>query len=129
MPAGFRSFTLTAGDVLYLPRGFPHEAFTASASSVHLTVGVHAYRWADLLGEALALFAAEELEPRRALPPKFLDNALDAARLSRLASEFAHALTDTTLAERAKARLHTRLLETSKAASRGTSAPWTPSPT
>ena len=34
-------FTLEAGDTLYLPRGWPHEAFAADEESLHLTVGLH----------------------------------------------------------------------------------------
>ena len=49
-----REVRLEAGDLLYIPRGFVHEAFTSEQASLHLTVGVNVYRWADLLGEALA---------------------------------------------------------------------------
>jgi hypothetical protein len=119
VPAGFRSSTLSAGDVLYLPRGFPHEALTAGESSVHLTVGVHVYRWADLLREALDLYAEDELELRQALPPAFLDGSLDGAGFSELATRFARALTESSLADRAKVRLGTRLLAASRAAGRG----------
>lgn len=117
--AGFRSWTVSAGDVLYLPRGFPHEAMTTGESSVHLTVGVHVYRWVDLLREALDFFAEDELEPRQALPPAFLDDSLDGARLSELATRFARALTESSLADRAKERLGTGLLGAGKAAGRG----------
>jgi lysine-specific demethylase/histidyl-hydroxylase NO66 len=37
--------TLTTGDCLYLPRGFPHAAETIEAASSHLTVGVLAITW------------------------------------------------------------------------------------
>lgn len=37
--------TLEAGDVLYLPRGFPHCAETVEEASAHLTVGVMALTW------------------------------------------------------------------------------------
>ena len=47
-----REVQLEAGDLLYIPRGFVHEAFTSEQASLHLTVGVNVYRWADLLGEA-----------------------------------------------------------------------------
>jgi len=33
-------FTLQAGDVLYLPRGWIHDARTFSTDSLHVTVGV-----------------------------------------------------------------------------------------
>ncbi len=37
--------TLTTGDCLYLPRGFPHAAETIEAASSHLTFGVLAVTW------------------------------------------------------------------------------------
>jgi lysine-specific demethylase/histidyl-hydroxylase NO66 len=111
-----RELTLRRGDLLYIPRGFPHEATTASTSSLHLTVGVHAFRWSDLMREALALHAAEKVDFRTALPPGFLDAPLDMVQVSELASDFASAVTDSSLMERASARLAARLLNNGKAA-------------
>ncbi|CAK9079520.1 unnamed protein product [Durusdinium trenchii] len=37
--------TLRAGDVLYVPRGFVHEAKTSSLSSLHLTVAIPTFDW------------------------------------------------------------------------------------
>lgn len=48
-----REIPLQAGDLLYLPRGHVHEAFTCESASMHLTIGVNVFRWADLLHEAL----------------------------------------------------------------------------
>jgi ribosomal protein L16 Arg81 hydroxylase len=48
-----REFRLTAGDLLYIPRGYVHEARTTDASSIHATVGVRSYKWTDLLSELL----------------------------------------------------------------------------
>jgi len=39
---------LAPGDVLYIPRGFPHEAGAREEASVHLTVGVNAKTWLDV---------------------------------------------------------------------------------
>ena len=33
--------TLRAGDTLYIPRGWPHEAASADEASLHITVGLH----------------------------------------------------------------------------------------
>jgi hypothetical protein len=46
-------FTLSAGDCLYLPRGFPHAAEAVDAASSHLTVGVMALTWHQVLRAAL----------------------------------------------------------------------------
>jgi hypothetical protein len=43
------SVRLQPGDVLYLPRGFPHDAKSEDDVSLHLTLGVFATTWSDLL--------------------------------------------------------------------------------
>jgi ribosomal protein L16 Arg81 hydroxylase len=44
---------LNAGDLLYLPRGFVHEARTQDEASIHLTVGFEAPTWADVIEECV----------------------------------------------------------------------------
>jgi bifunctional lysine-specific demethylase and histidyl-hydroxylase NO66 len=58
--------TLRAGDTLYLPRGWLHEAATSETNSLHLTVGVNAYTWMDAFKAALDA-CAEEVAFRRAV--------------------------------------------------------------
>ena len=58
---------LEAGDALYLPRGYVHAALTTDVDSVHLTIGVLATTWHDVLADVVALAAAEEAF-RDALP-------------------------------------------------------------
>jgi hypothetical protein len=76
--------TLEAGDTLYLPRGWPHEAVAADAHSLHITVGLHPQTRIDALRDALSECAGE-VEFRRALdadgmlPPELLERL--AARL------------------------------------------------
>jgi JmjC domain len=50
---------LRAGDTLYLPRGWLHEAKTSDYDSLHLTIGVTAYTWIDATRDALAECEAE----------------------------------------------------------------------
>lgn len=57
--------TLRAGDTLYLPRGWLHEALTSASDSLHLTVGVNVYTWVDAFKAALAR-CERELGFRRA---------------------------------------------------------------
>jgi hypothetical protein len=45
--------TLRAGDTLYLPRGWLHQAMTSSTDSLHITVGVNVYTWLDAFKAAL----------------------------------------------------------------------------
>lgn len=53
LPAEFlavrpQEITLQTGDVLYLPRGFVHEAVAEKDSSLHLTLSVQAATWSDV---------------------------------------------------------------------------------
>jgi len=52
--------TLSAGDLLYLPRGFVHTTETSEHFSSHVTLAVTVYTWIDL--------AIEYLQGARALP-------------------------------------------------------------
>lgn len=60
-------FTLHAGDALYLPRGWLHEALTSETDSLHVTVGINAYTWLDAFMEALEE-CGDDVEFRRAVP-------------------------------------------------------------
>jgi ribosomal protein L16 Arg81 hydroxylase len=77
--------TLREGDTLYLPRGWPHEAMTGDAESLHLTVGLHPRTRLDALRAALDA-CADDVELRRALGP---DGALPDDLLDRLAARLA----------------------------------------
>jgi Cupin superfamily protein len=59
--------TLVPGDVLYIPRGFPHAARTGSESSLHLTIGLHTLTWWALVHDALRSRPAL----RRSVPRSF----------------------------------------------------------
>jgi bifunctional lysine-specific demethylase and histidyl-hydroxylase NO66 len=65
------TYELKAGDALYVPRGFLHEAVTTDEPSLHLAFGINVHRWFDVLENAAnhALAAlTEEAEHRKALP-------------------------------------------------------------
>ncbi len=55
---------LEAGDTLYLPRGWPHEATTSDDESLHLTIGMHPPTRLDALRMALG-----RVRRRRGVPP------------------------------------------------------------
>ena len=74
--------TLEAGDTLYLPRGWPHQAATAEGESLHLTVGLHPPTRLDALRQALDACAGD-VEFRRAVGE---DGELPAELLERLAA-------------------------------------------
>jgi ribosomal protein L16 Arg81 hydroxylase len=44
---------LRPGDMLYLPRGWLHEALTSETDSLHLTIGVNVVTWLDAFKAAL----------------------------------------------------------------------------
>jgi Cupin superfamily protein len=78
---------LRAGDTMYLPRGWLHQALTSDSDSLHITVGVNVRRWID---EARAELDAQEddIAYRRTIdadePPELplldADEARDRAR-------------------------------------------------
>lgn len=64
-------FTLQPGQILYLPRGYPHAATTTHEPSDHLTVGLIAINWMRYMRHALDL-AASRGELRASLPADLL---------------------------------------------------------
>jgi len=72
--------TLHAGDTLYLPRGWLHDALTSETDSLHVTVGINLHTWVDAL--RLALDECEDdVEFRRSVPE---DGAMSADLVERL---------------------------------------------
>jgi ribosomal protein L16 Arg81 hydroxylase len=59
--------TLRAGDTLYLPRGWLHDALTSETDSLHITVGVNVHTWVDAFRAALTA-CADDVEFRRSVP-------------------------------------------------------------
>jgi hypothetical protein len=76
---------LNDGDLLYIPRGWPHEALTSELPSLHLTVGIHSAKWVDLVQEAILQMADRDVRWRRSLPPGWLSSP---GPLAAAASEF-----------------------------------------
>ena len=83
-------FVLRAGDTLYLPRGWLHQAETSDTDSLHLTIGINAYTWLDAAKSALSE-AEQELAFRHGVEP----GADEADRLAeRLSAELDPALVE-----------------------------------
>ena len=59
---------LGAGDTMYLPRGWLHDALTTDSESLHLTIGVKVYTWLDAVKAALG-DCEDDLGFRRSVPP------------------------------------------------------------
>jgi ribosomal protein L16 Arg81 hydroxylase len=74
-PEGFEAgkqideFVLHAGDLAYVPRGVVHDAIATDEVSLHITTGLLATRWIDLLLDALADLAHRDAAFRHAVPP------------------------------------------------------------
>ncbi len=66
--------TLEAGDMMYIPRGVPHEAFTSDESSLHITICVYPTQWIDLLTKSIQQLAHTNLALRKSLPFGYLNN-------------------------------------------------------
>ncbi|MGH3442774.1 MAG: cupin domain-containing protein [Nitriliruptorales bacterium] len=98
---------LEPGDCLYLPRGTPHAAQTVDAPSIHLTIGIRAFTWHDVLGEAVAA-AADEVAFRESLPVGFASApdafALEVARRLKEAATWFGEADARAIAERMAAR-------------------------
>jgi ribosomal protein L16 Arg81 hydroxylase len=72
-----QEFELHAGDVAYVPRGVSHEARSTDDISLHITVGILRYTWADLLLEFVAGASLRDPALRKALPPDFARTSFD----------------------------------------------------
>ncbi|HEV2902259.1 MAG TPA: cupin domain-containing protein [Gaiellaceae bacterium] len=84
---------LQPGDMLYLPRGWLHEALTSDTDSLHLTIGVNIVTWLDAFKAALEE-CGSELGFRRSIgsgdPEELvvaLRNRLTAGAIERRAAE------------------------------------------
>ncbi|HEV2206676.1 MAG TPA: cupin domain-containing protein [Candidatus Acidoferrales bacterium] len=64
-------FELSAGDLVYIPRGCMHDARSTDTVSLHITVGILAYTWTDLLLECVAEACLNNAAFRKSLPPGF----------------------------------------------------------
>jgi len=60
--------TLSAGDVLYLPRGVMHEAFCTERESMHLTISLMPLTVSDLIVRELQRVGADHIQFRQRVP-------------------------------------------------------------
>lgn len=70
--------TLVPGEIMYAPRGSHHRAIAGQGGSVHVTLGVHAKKWADFFAETVKQLLETDERFRRSLPLGFLDPAWQA---------------------------------------------------
>lgn len=70
-------FKLDVGDLLYLPRGFVHQAWSTDELSAHVTIGIYPITWVDLIAVALGQVGHRDVRFRRALPVGFNNRSED----------------------------------------------------
>jgi hypothetical protein len=85
--------TMRAGDTLYLPRGWLHQAMTSDTVSLHLTVGINVTTWRDAVRAAVDEAAEDDVLFRRGV-------AADGAAPEGLAEALAARLTPEAVARR-----------------------------
>jgi len=78
-----QSFTLHPGDVLYIPRGLVHDATSNDEISLHITTGVMANSWTDLMLDALSAVALKDPSFRKSLPVGFAQEGFDRSEARR----------------------------------------------
>lgn len=83
---------LTAGDALYLPRGWVHSARSGDTTSIHLTIGVSPVTGLDVL-RAVVDAMADESEFRASLPMGI--DVAHTGETAAIASKMMAALTET----------------------------------
>jgi ribosomal protein L16 Arg81 hydroxylase len=72
--APIEEITLAPGDLMYLPRGYPHGAESMEDASLHLTVGLLPITWAAVIAESVRSAVDENPIFRRSLPPGFAED-------------------------------------------------------
>lgn len=82
-----RRLTLKKGDVLYLPRGYPHRASAQAASSIHLTFGLTTLSVAEVLQQLLDRALRQQAPLRSDAIPIGGAVEANAAAIASLASE------------------------------------------
>jgi ribosomal protein L16 Arg81 hydroxylase len=61
-------FDLEPGDAVYIPRGAIHSAASSAETSLHITTGLTAYTWTDLLLQAVVAAGMSDVTLRQNLP-------------------------------------------------------------
>ena len=84
-----REVQITAGEVLYLPRGVMHTAEAEGAPSLHVTFSLNTLTLGELLQCALKLAVEEDVQLRREVPweKRLRPEEFDAAAAASLAAE------------------------------------------
>lgn len=71
------SFTLNQGDLIYIPRGFVHAAESGDGPSLHITLGLTAIFFEDLLHAVITAAVKRDERLRAVMPIGFMRGAQD----------------------------------------------------
>ena len=82
-----QQFELRPGSAVYVPRGLMHSARSAGETSLHITLGLTAFTWADFLVESVTAAALQEEALRQNLPVNFVGRGLSPSERRRLFRE------------------------------------------
>jgi hypothetical protein len=63
-----QEITLEQGDLLYIPRGLTHDAYTAESHSLHVTTGFLGYTWSQYLIESIVHLSKQDSNFRKFIP-------------------------------------------------------------
>lgn len=77
-------FELEPGDLAYIPRGIVHDARASEELSLHITIGILCYRWADVLLEFVADICLKNPAFRTGLPPGFARESTDGSKVKEI---------------------------------------------
>ena len=80
-------FELGPGSAVYLPRGLVHSARSTGQASLHVTLGLTSFTWAEFLVESVTAAALGEESLRRNLPGEFAREGFPVAERERLFGE------------------------------------------
>jgi hypothetical protein len=87
-------FVLQQGDLLYMPRGWYHEAISDESTSLHVTLGANSVTWSDFLFEAMATACLKDVSFRRSLPIGFANPGFDVSQAKNEFRKLLDALPD-----------------------------------
>ena len=76
-------FELGPGSAVYVPRGVMHAARSTGEPSLHVTLGLTAFTWAEFLVESVSAAALDDESLRLNLPPNFAREGFPTAELER----------------------------------------------
>jgi ribosomal protein L16 Arg81 hydroxylase len=65
---------LEPGDIIYIPRGYLHDAASLESTSLHLTVGIKPVTWSSVLHDTIRWMTERDSALRESLPPGFAVN-------------------------------------------------------